>query len=266
MDRIPKVSSQAGGGRIIGRRLLVNRNMQITILATGVMIMALVFGLGIGTRINNIVDTHNSIINGDGTGEDTPAGRGIRKIAEITETNKSRYRTLGQNYNAFDSGAAGQDWTVRGNRNLGNQTAGLTVLDALPDQYRRFELRNDLRLFLSDQGFQEVKIEVPTQSAAEFPDQSINPQTTEIRAEISLTVSGGQELKHLLDVLDRSIRPIKINRISVNYNNSEDTTGERFGVVIGFQTYYQPRQTIKFDKALIGSEDENGSETESGAN
>lgn len=160
--------------------------------------------------------------------------------ANITATN-----TLVTSYKAFvstPSNVIGGNPTGSGDKDGDNAKI---VLDALPSQYDFPALTSSLEKMLSQNNYKINSItgtddEVNQQKS----DSSTNPKPIEIPFTVSVT-SNVNGVKDLFGLLERSIRPIKVQTAEISGSNSQLT------VNITAVTYYQPARSLNIQTEVV---------------
>ncbi len=167
------------------------------------------------------------------------------KVIEKQETardqlhkNLDAVNALASSYKQFVSSP---DNVIAGNpRGSGDRDGdnGKITLDALPSKYDFPALTSSLEKILTDKKFKGNGISGTDDEVAQSTKQaSNNPETVEIP--FNLSVSGSyQSVQDLINVLQRSIRPINIQTMSLNGGVTD------MKLDIKANTYYQPEKTF----------------------
>lgn len=118
------------------------------------------------------------------------------------------------------------------------------VLDALPSKYDFPALATSLEKILTDKSYQVSGI---SGSDDELNQSSqANTQTGPVEIPFQLSISGNVDaIQGFLDVLQRSIRPIKLNDITLGASGNDLT------ITVTAKTYYQPEKIIRIDSKVI---------------
>ena len=118
------------------------------------------------------------------------------------------------------------------------------VLDALPSEYDFPALVSSMEKLVTDRGFKGGAVTGTDDPALGVSASAPSPLPTEIP--LSLAVTGSyNSVKDLVDVLQKSIRPIKINTMQL----SGSDTG--LSLSIGVKTYYQQAKNLNITTKVI---------------
>lgn len=119
------------------------------------------------------------------------------------------------------------------------------VLDALPSKYDFPALATSLEKLISLQGLEIVAISGTDDEVSQSINASSNtPQPVVMPFQVQ--VSGSYEsIKNLVDVFERSIRPIQIQKIEVSGNEGSMTA------TIDAQTFYQPEKNLNIKSEVV---------------
>ena len=198
------------------------------------------------------INRDNSIaISGPATTITNKTVDGLVAISKQVDENKDAERQLRQSYEAFNNERDNMDWSRRNLVCLNpcrNEDVNpvLTVLDALPSRYDSLVLRHQLQDFLNRNQFQPQNIELAYNDEDEADGDN---DWIEVPIEISLEVDV-IDIQDLVETLDRSIRPMVINQITV----TKASGSNKWGLLVGFTTYYQPESELTFAEVVIPDE------------
>jgi len=119
------------------------------------------------------------------------------------------------------------------------------VLDALPSSYDFPALTTSLDNLLATQNVKINSIAGTDDEVAQSSNQSSsNPEPVPIPFQLS--VSGNYDaVKGVVDVLERSIRPFKINTLDLSGNQGNLT------LAIEAETYYQPAKSLNINTRVV---------------
>lgn len=118
------------------------------------------------------------------------------------------------------------------------------ILDALPSQYDFPALASSMEKILNANGVKTEGITGIDDEIAQQSQEEAKPQPIEIPFSVSVTTNlTGAE--NLLGVFQRSIRPIKVEKIEASGVNSD------LKMTVTAITYYQPQETIRINKEVI---------------
>ena len=119
------------------------------------------------------------------------------------------------------------------------------ILDALPSKYDFPALTTSIEKVLKDNGFSLTTItgtdEEVTQSAVESDE---NPAPIEIPFSLEVAIGEGQG-KTLLELFERSIRPIKVQKLTVSGQSGQ------LKVTISAKTYFQPERSLNIRSEVV---------------
>ncbi len=154
------------------------------------------------------------------------------------EANIKAANTLTKSYQAFidtSENVIGGNPNGTGDRDGDNAKI---ILDALPSQYDFPALTSSLEKILTNNGYRIDSITGTDDELAQQEQQgSATPQPIEMPFTISVTTNL-DGARNLLSLLERSIRPIKIQTIQVSGSNND------LQLTISAITYYQPQRDI----------------------
>lgn len=162
--------------------------------------------------------------------------------AKVITQKEQAKKTLEDNIKAVDTlNVAYQDFVSKPTNIIGGTTAGTgerdgdnakLVLDALPSSYDFPAMATSIEKVLKDSNFKIINISGTDDELAQASKDSPTPEVVEMP--FSFTVNGGYDAMHeLIASLERSIRPIKIVRLSF----SADASGIEMD--IDAKTFYQ---------------------------
>jgi len=119
------------------------------------------------------------------------------------------------------------------------------VLDALPSKYDFPALASSLEKLATNQGLQIEGIIGTDDEVAQSGGQSAAaPQP--VPMDFQLTVKGAyQQVQGLTEVFEKSIRPIQMQKLTINSSEGNVTAG------ITAQTYYQPEKKLELRKKVV---------------
>jgi hypothetical protein len=119
------------------------------------------------------------------------------------------------------------------------------VLDALPSKYDFPALATSLDTILTAQNVQIQSISgVDDEVVQSASGTSSSPQTVPMPFEV--TVSGDYAaVKNVVNAFNRSIRPMQIQTMKINGNESQMT------LTISAQTFYQPEKVLNIKKEVV---------------
>lgn len=119
------------------------------------------------------------------------------------------------------------------------------VLDALPSQYDFPALTSSLEKVLTDNGYKITAITgVDDEVTQQETPATSTPEPVPLPFELSVT-SNIAGTKNLLGLLERSIRPVQVQKLTFSGSNSE------LLVQITAQTYYQPEKSLKIETKVV---------------
>lgn len=154
-----------------------------------------------------------------------------RKMAENDlQKNLDNLNKLTKSYNDFDAPSVSVIQT--------NEKNSKIVLDALPSKYDFPALAVSMEKLMRDLNLRSIGFSGKDEEVAAV-QSSADPKPIEIP--FSLTGSGNYDvnIQKLVTDIQRSIRPIVINRISISGNQAD------ISYVIDAKTYYQPSKKLE---------------------
>ncbi len=178
------------------------------------------------------------------------------KTLEQLKLNNQNADKLLESYKLFVDPTAG-DNIIGGNikgTGLNDGDNARIVLDALPSQYDFPALASSLEKILGlNKGYRINGINAVDQFSSLTPDSTstVEPidNTTSSQPVVipfQVDVTGGPDsIFSLIDNFNKSIRPIKITRISLN------STSEGLNAVIDAQTYYQQEKNVDIKSKVV---------------
>jgi Tfp pilus assembly protein PilO len=219
-------------GKSIKRNLISKANTTIVAVTAGACFVV-VFSLVASVTLVGQFKYQNKVISSKRETRDT-----LNKDLEATKTLTTAYNSFThttQNVlNGDPNGTGAQD---------GNNAK--IVLDAMPAKYDFPALATSLEKILSNES---VKI-----TSISGTDDSLNTANTDTSAApqaiampFKITVTGNYEsIRNVVKALERSIRPIDVQLMSIGGNQNEITAD------ITAQTYYQPGKDLKISTKVI---------------
>lgn len=119
------------------------------------------------------------------------------------------------------------------------------VLDALPSKYDFPALTTSIEKLLKDSGFNITTITGNDDEIAQgTANSSDNPQPIEIPFSVEVATSG-QQGKTLMELFERSIRPIQVNKLVLNSQNGQ------LKATITAKTYFQPEKNLNVRSEVV---------------
>lgn len=119
------------------------------------------------------------------------------------------------------------------------------VLDALPSKYDFPALATSLEKIFNGKSYKVTSISGTDDEIAQATNAATSkPTVVEMPFQIGLT-SNFADTKSLLSIFERSIRPIKIQKLQLSGSNSTMT------LTVTAQTYYQPEKSLNIEKKVV---------------
>ena len=118
------------------------------------------------------------------------------------------------------------------------------VLDALPSKYDFPGLISSLEVLLKSRGYSVESIGGLDDEVAQQNATSDRPSPIEIPFPLSVSTNY-EGAQNLLTILERTIRPITINQMSVTAISTQ------LRITINAKTYYQPEKTLKITTKVV---------------
>jgi len=167
---------------------------------------------------------------------------GKQKAKNQLDANLNAVNTLVTQYKVFDgasSNVLGGNPTGTGSNDGDNAKI---VLDALPSKYDFPALATSLEKLLK--GYKVGSISGNDDAIAQASPNNSTPQPVEMPFQISLT-SDYQSSINFLTTLERSIRPIKVNSLTIT------TSDGNLSLSILANTYYQPSKNLTITTKVV---------------
>lgn len=167
------------------------------------------------------------------------------KAVNQLESNLEASKTLETSYKAFvgtSSNVLGGNPAGKGDRDGDNAKI---ILDALPSQYDFPALASSLEKILTDNNYKITSITGTDDELVQQKNQtSSSPKPVPMPFSLSVT-SDLVASKNLMTLMERSIRPINIQTLTVSGSNGT------LNVVVSAQTYYQPGKSLNIETKVI---------------
>lgn len=166
----------------------------------------------------------------------TKALKQLEENVKAVETLKTSYKTFVET----------PDNVIGGNPKGTGQRDGdnaKIVLDALPSKYDFPALATSLDGILSSKNY-KGNLNGVDDELAQAKQLNGKPQPVEMPFQIS-TSSSTEGAKDLLSLLERSIRPIKVNTLNLSGGNTD------LKIDIDATSYYQPGKTLTIEKKVV---------------
>ncbi len=209
------------------KRLEIDKAQATILLAVSLAVFVVIFSLVAGKALMEQRSYQAKVI-------------GKKKIA-LKQTNKNleEVQKLDSSYQAF----AGETTNVLGGNPKGNGPRDgenpRIILDALPSKYDFPALATSLEKLLKDNQFSLETITGVDDEVAQASNQSsVSPSPVEMPFSVTVNTSGSAT-KSLMQLFERSIRPMQVQKIVINGG------GSSLKVTVDAKTFYQPEK--KFD-------------------
>jgi Tfp pilus assembly protein PilO len=216
------------------KRALIDKANTVTVIAAGGAAFLVVFSLVSAKTFVSQIGYQNKVI-------------AEKKLTlEALDKNLEARDSIVKSYNAFTSSS----------QNLigGSSTSSATdkdgdnakiILDALPSKYDFPAVISSLEKIAIAQNLQIQKIEGLDDEAAQASQQkSPAPKPTPMIFKVEVKGSYVQ-LKSYLDQLDRSIRPVQVQKYVI------EATDDGISETIDAQTFYQPEKVLELRKEVL---------------
>ncbi|HUA13217.1 MAG TPA: hypothetical protein VL989_01825 [Candidatus Sulfotelmatobacter sp.] len=162
------------------------------------------------------------------------------------QTDIVAYQQLVKSYNKFQSGSTN---IIGGSTSGGGYNAGTNaqiVLDALPPKYDFPELITDINNLITTGGFQVQSLTGTDDQLSESTNSSSeNPQPVAMPFTFSVNNTNYTGAQQLFTLLDRSIRPIQIDTMTIA--GSDGT----MSITVNAHSYYQPGKTLSITQQSV---------------
>lgn len=216
------------------KRALIDKANTVTVVAAGVAAFLVVFSLVSAKSFVSQIGYQNKVI---GAKKDTK---------KVLDKNLEARDSIVKSYNAF----VGTDQNIIGGNTATDQSDkdgdnAKIVLDALPSKYDFPALTSSLEKLATAQGLTIVKIDgVDDEVGQATKQQSSAPKEVPMLVKVSVKGSYTQ-LKSYIDQLERSIRPMQVQKYLVERNDDGITQ------TIDVQTFYQPEKVLELKKEVL---------------
>lgn len=150
------------------------------------------------------------------------------------EKNLEEVKKLKASYDAFEQQSPNLlGGNPQGTGNMDGSNPKI-IIDALPVKYDYPALLSSLEKMLNERNYQITGLEGKDDELAQSQNtQSASPQATEMPFSVTVR-AGGSATKDILDIFERSIRPMQIQRIVISDEANDPE------IVISGKTYFQP--------------------------
>ncbi len=215
------------------KRVQISKANTTMVIATAIAAFALTFTVIAGRALLNKRAYQAKVINAK------------EKAVDQLEANIKATNSLATSYKAFvstSSNVIGGNPAGTGDRDGDNAKI---VLDALPSQYDFPALASSLEKIALDNGYKINSITGTDDEVIQKENkESINPTPLAMPFQMSVqtNLTGA---KNLLSLLERSIRPIKVQTVNLSGSNGE------LDVVITAETYYQPQKSLNIETKVV---------------
>jgi len=215
------------------KRIQISKANSTMVIAMAVSAFVVTFSVIAGNALMNKRNYQNKVIGAK------------EKAVKQLQANLTAANSLATSYKAFvgtSSNVLGGNPTGTGDRDGDN---GKIVLDALPSQYDFPALTSSLEKLLNDNNYKGGSI---TGSDDEVAQQKVaatatpTPVSIPFQITVSTNLSGA---KDLLTLLERSIRPIKVDSVTLSGSNN------KLDVAITAETYYQPQKSLTIATKVV---------------
>ncbi len=175
--------------------------------------------------------------------------------ARVTKEQEKAVKQLRENIKNVDQLATSyRQFVSQPNNVIGGSSSGTgdrdgnnakIILDALPSKYDFPALASSLEKILTDRNFKISNITGSDDEIAQAsPQSSATPQPVEMPFSFTVT-STYDSIPGLIDIMQRSIRPLNIQKISLSGKNSE------LQLDVSAVTYYLPEKQLNFPTKVI---------------
>ncbi|MEK7599457.1 MAG: hypothetical protein AAB462_00265 [Patescibacteria group bacterium] len=162
------------------------------------------------------------------------------------KANIKAFNSLSSSYKAFDSASVNVLGGTRDGAGDNDGRNSKLILDALPSAYDFPALASSVEKILTDSG---LKVGSITGTDDQLNQQgnvsSPTPTPTEIPFSFSVTNASYSSIQQLLDKLQRSIRPIQIDTVSVTGGGTD------VSLTVTAHTYYQPSKSLNITQKVV---------------
>lgn len=176
-------------------------------------------------------------------------------LSRITEEKEKAHKTLLANVKAVDDLNKSYKAFISTSTNvIGGTTTGTgdndgdnakIVLDALPPQYDFPALASSLEKIMNDHNYSGTIGGTDDQVAQQANQKSSSPQPVAIPFTLTVVNSNYASVQDLVSLLQRSIRPIQIDTLTVSGGASS------MQLTVSAHTYYQPEKDLKITTKVV---------------
>lgn len=223
----------AKANQTLTKRILIDKANTTIVIVVSVAAFLVVFSLVATKTLVSQAAYQNRVISGK------------RDAVNQLKDDLGAIKSLKSSYQAFISTTQN---AIGGNPDGTGQQDGNNakiILDALPSSYDFPALTTSLDNLLATQNVKINSIAGTDDEVAQASNQSSSdPQPVPIPFQLS--VSGNYDsIKGVIDVLERSIRPIKINTLDLSGDQNNLTLS------VEAETYYQPAKSLNINTKVV---------------
>lgn len=214
------------------KRALIDKANTTTVAAAAVAAFIVVFSLVAGKALLSQAGYQNRVISAKKEALST-----LNSNLDARDDLETAYKAFTSTSQNIIGGSATGGGTDRDGDNA------KIILDALPSKYDFPALTASLEKFTSSQ---MLEIKTITGTDDEIAQKQNNTDPKPVPMAFELEVRGGYpQIQGLMDLFEKSIRPVQIQKVSVS------TSDGAVEATIGAQTYYQPEKKMEVRTKVV---------------
>lgn len=168
------------------------------------------------------------------------------KANKQLQSNIKAVNSLVGQYSAFDAADPNIIGASKNGTGDNEGSNSKIILDALPSSYDFPALTSSIEKILTANGSKISGISgTDDQVNQETNIASIDPQPIPIPFTFTISDANYQSVQQLLDTLQRSIRPVQINKLQIS------GTTDKLSVSVEAQTFFQPAKSLEIKKQVV---------------
>ncbi len=209
-----------------GKRLQIDKANSAMLIVVAISAFVVTFSLVAGRALMSQKSYQSRVIK-----EKQKAATQLQENIKATESLQTSYKAfVGTPDNIIGGNSSGT-----GERDGDNAKI---VLDALPSKYDYPALASSLEKIITGKSFKINSITGSDDELAQAGDKEAKPVEMPFQVEVDANFASA---KDLMNIFEKSIRPIKIKSIELTGSNNN------LKVSVNAVTYYQPAKTLKID-------------------
>ncbi len=216
------------------KKIQIDKDTSNMVIVAAISTFILVFTLVSGNALLKVLTYHNKVINNKTASES--------QLKTDINSSNSLLNSY-QKFNSGDTNIIGGSTSQSGGNNGNNAKI---ILDSLPSVYDYPALTTSMQSLLSNQGVTITSITGSDLEATYNTSASSSGPANVVVIPINISVSGPySNIQNVINVIERSIRPIKILNMNISGDQSNVT------LTISAQTYFQPATKFNITQELL---------------